>query len=62
MARTTPELIAAKRDGLALSGDDIRGLIAGFVRGDVADYQMTAFAMAVFFRGMTPDETVAQPH
>jgi pyrimidine-nucleoside phosphorylase len=59
MARTTPELIAAKRDGLALSGDDIRGLIAGFVRGDVADYQMTAFAMAVFFRGMTPDETVA---
>jgi pyrimidine-nucleoside phosphorylase/thymidine phosphorylase len=59
MARTTPELIAAKRDGLALSRDDIAGLIAGFVRGDVADYQMTAFAMAVFFRGMSPEETVA---
>ncbi|MDB4929891.1 MAG: thymidine phosphorylase [Myxococcaceae bacterium] len=59
MARTTPELIAAKRDGLALTRDDIAQLIAGFVRGDVADYQMTAFAMAVFFRGMTPDETVA---
>ncbi len=59
MARTTPELIAAKRDGHALSADDIAQLIAGFVDGEVADYQMTAFAMAVFFRGMTPEETVA---
>ena len=59
MARTTPELIAAKRDGHALSSADIAQLIAGFVRGDVADYQMTAFAMAVFFRGMSPEETVA---
>nr|MBK7069171.1 thymidine phosphorylase [Deltaproteobacteria bacterium] len=59
MARTTPELIAAKRDGHALTAADIAQLIAGFVRGEVADYQMTAFAMAVFFRGMTPEETVA---
>lgn len=40
MARTTPELIAAKRDGHALSSADIAQLIAGFVRGEVADYQI----------------------
>ncbi len=59
MQRSVPELLAAKRDGLALSPDEIRALIDGFVRGDVPDYQMTALAMAVFFRGMTRDETVA---
>ncbi len=59
MRRSVPELLAAKRDGHALSTDEIRGLIDGFVRGDVPDYQMTALAMAVFFRGMTRDETVA---
>jgi len=59
MRRNTPELLAAKRDGHALHADEIRGLIDGFVGGSVADYQMSAFAMAVFFRGMTRDETVA---
>lgn len=59
MRRTTPELLAAKRDGRALSADEIRGLIEGFVRGEVPDYQMSALAMAVFFRGMTREETVA---
>ncbi len=59
MQRSVPELLAAKRDGHALTADEIRGFIEGFVRGDVPDYQMTAFAMAVFFRGMTRDETVA---
>jgi pyrimidine-nucleoside phosphorylase len=59
MRRTTPELIAAKRDGQALLPDEIRGLIEGFVDGRVADYQMSAFAMAVFFRGMSREETVA---
>ena len=49
----------AKRDGKSLSGEEIRALIDGFVRGEVPDYQMTAFAMAVFFRGMTREETVA---
>lgn len=54
-----PELIAKKRDGEALSEDQIRSLIAGFMDGTVTDYQMSAFAMAVFFRGMSFDETVA---
>ncbi len=59
MKRTTPELIAAKRDGLALDPHEIQDLIAGFVHGTVHDSQMAAFAMAVLFRGMSRDETVA---
>jgi pyrimidine-nucleoside phosphorylase len=53
------ELIAKKRDGGALSEEELVGLIEGFMDGSVADYQMSAFAMAVFFRGMDFEETVA---
>jgi pyrimidine-nucleoside phosphorylase len=53
------ETIARKRDGLPLASDEIHSLIKGFVDGSVADYQMAAFAMAVYFRGMTADETAA---
>ncbi len=56
---SVPELIARKRDGGALSDAEIRALVAGFLNGSVEDYQMSAFAMAVYFRGMTFDETVA---
>lgn len=51
--------ISAKRDGKSLGAEQIGALIAGFMRGDVADYQMSAWLMAVFFRGMSLDETVA---
>lgn len=54
-----PILIARKREGQALSTEEISWLVNGFVRGDVADYQMSAFAMAVFFKGMTAAETAA---
>ena len=54
-----PELIAVKRDGGALSEGEIQRLIDGFVRGEVADYQMSAFAMAVYLRSMTNAETTA---
>ena len=54
-----PALLAKKRDGLALEPFEIRWLIEGFVRGEVADYQMSAFAMAVLLRGMTAQETAA---
>lgn len=54
-----PELIVRKRDGDTLSPEEISALIAGYTRGEVPEYQMSAFAMAVFFRGMTFDETVA---
>lgn len=56
---TLVELIKHKRDGGELSGDDIRRLIAAHGSGELADYQMTALCMAVFFQGMTPAETAA---
>jgi pyrimidine-nucleoside phosphorylase len=54
-----PTLIARKREGEELSSPELCWLLDGFVRGDVADYQMSAFAMAVFFKGMTAAETAA---
>ena len=59
MERTIVELLAHKRDGHALSGDEIRRLIADFVRGDVADYQLSAFLMASYLNGLSDDEAVA---
>jgi pyrimidine-nucleoside phosphorylase len=50
------EVIKTKRDGGALEPDTIRAFIDGYVRGDVADYQMSAMTMAVFFRGLSPKE------
>lgn len=50
-------VIEKKRDGHALSEDDIRAFVDGYHRGDIPDYQMAAFAMAVFFRDMSFDET-----
>jgi len=52
-------IIEKKRDGGVLSDADIRGFVDGFTAGAIPDYQMAALAMAVFFRGMTPDETAA---
>ncbi len=52
------DIIKKKRDGLALSYDEIAFAINGFVSGDVHDYQMSALAMAIYFNGMTDDETV----
>src|SRR5437868_2929015 len=52
-----PSLIEKKRDGHALTGEEIKTLITDFTFGDVPDYQMSAWAMAVFFHGMTPVET-----
>jgi pyrimidine-nucleoside phosphorylase len=52
-----PSLIEKKRDGGELSADEIKFLISEFTRGEISDYQMSAWAMAVFFRGMTAEET-----
>ena len=51
------DLIEKKRDGGILSDDEIRFIIEGFTQGSIPDYQMSAFAMAVFYRGMTDHET-----
>jgi pyrimidine-nucleoside phosphorylase len=53
------ELIEKKRDGQELSESEIRALIQGYTSGQVLDYQMSAFAMAVCWRGMSDAETVA---
>jgi pyrimidine-nucleoside phosphorylase len=60
--KTIVELIAHKRDGHALDDADIARLIEAHGTGEMADYQMAAFCMAVFFRGMTPAETAALTH
>ena len=50
------DIIQKKRDGIELSKDEIHWLIEGYVAGTVPDYQMAAFAMAVYFKGMTTRE------
>lgn len=50
------DIIRRKRDGLPLSDEDISGFLAAYTKGEVPDYQMAALAMAVFFRGLSPDE------
>ena len=51
------DIIIKKRDGEVLSRDEIDFFIQGYARGDIPDYQASAFAMAVFFKGMSPQET-----
>ncbi|MFE3289759.1 thymidine phosphorylase [Rhodococcus sp. NPDC059234] len=55
-------LITAKRDGRELTDAQIGWLIGAYTRGDVADEQMSALAMAIVFRGMTRAETAAWTH
>lgn len=50
------DVIQKKRDGQELSSSEIKWLVEGYVAGSVPDYQMSAFAMAVYFKGMTTRE------
>ncbi|WP_075216372.1 thymidine phosphorylase [Mongoliimonas terrestris] len=59
MAFIPQEIIRRKRDGAALAADEVRFLIDGLTRGTVTEGQAAAFAMAVFFRGLSRDERVA---
>ena len=52
-------LLDRKREGGELASEEIRALVDAYTRGDVPDYQMAAFAMAVCCRGMTAAETHA---
>ncbi|SRR5712691_1496845 len=53
------DIIQEKRDGRELSREEIAFFVEGYTRGTIPDYQASALAMAVFFRGMTAAETVA---
>jgi pyrimidine-nucleoside phosphorylase len=52
-----PTLIEKKREGKELTDEEISQLVSGFTKGEIADCQMSAWAMAVLFQGMTPVET-----
>jgi pyrimidine-nucleoside phosphorylase len=56
------EIIAKKRDGGELEDKEIERLVSAFTSGELADYQMSAWLMAVYLRGMTTRETVALTH
>ena len=51
------DIIKKKRDGLPLTREEINFIVNGAVSGAVPNYQLSAFLMAVYFRGMTDDET-----
>jgi pyrimidine-nucleoside phosphorylase len=53
------ELIQRKRDGKELRGEELTELVLAYSRGDVPDYQMAAFCMAVYFQGLSSAETFA---
>ncbi len=53
------DLIWKKREGGELTAEEIGFLVSGFVKGEIPDYQMSAWCMAVFFRGMSFDECTA---
>ncbi len=52
-----PELIQRKRDGEELDQEELAFLVEGYNRGEIPDYQMAAFLMAVYFKGLTEPET-----
>jgi pyrimidine-nucleoside phosphorylase len=49
-------IIEKKRDGKAISEEEIRFFIKGYTEGTIPDYQMSALAMAIYFKSMTPAE------
>ncbi|HHY46666.1 MAG TPA: pyrimidine-nucleoside phosphorylase [Firmicutes bacterium] len=54
---TAYEIITKKKRGIELSDEEIRFLLSGFLSGEIPDYQVSAWCMAVYFKGMTYRET-----
>ncbi len=53
------DLIMKKRNGGELTADEIAFMIENYTKGEIPDYQMSAMMMAIYFQGMTEDETLA---
>jgi len=53
------DLIEKKRDGLSLTKEEINFIIEGYTNKEIPDYQVSALLMAIYFQGMTNDESVA---
>ena len=53
------DIIRKKRDGLALSEQEIQWFVNNYVKGEIPDYQASALCMAIYFRGMSIEETTA---
>lgn len=53
------DLIMKKRNGNALSNDEINFMVQGYTKGEIPDYQMSAMTMAIYFKGMNEQETLA---
>ena len=51
------DVIKKKRDGNALSSEEIRAFVEGYSKGEIPDYQAAALCMAIYFRGMSDEET-----
>ncbi len=51
------QIIKKKRNGLTLSEEELKYLIESYTKNELPEYQMSAFLMAVFFKGMSPEET-----
>lgn len=52
------DIIEKKRNGEKLSEQEISYVISGYVKGEIPDYQMSALLMAIYFQGMSPEETL----
>ncbi|NJH82436.1 pyrimidine-nucleoside phosphorylase [Staphylococcus hyicus] len=53
------DMISKKRDGHALTSDEIKFIIDGYTKGEIPDYQMSSLAMAIYFQDMTDEERAA---
>ena len=51
------DMIMKKRNGAEHTADEIRFIVEGFTKGEIPDYQMSAWLMCVYYKGMTHDET-----